>query len=414
MKSYQVAVIGLGYVGLPLALHLAKTGHTVTGLDQDVRKIKAIQKGDSYIPDVTSQELQEEQRKGRFQAFLPYDGIPHLQKAAYIIITVPTPMGEDGAPDLTAVKAASQYVCNHIQKGQTIVFESSTYPGTLEEVVLPIIEKSGLTVGTDYHLCYSPERIDPANEIYTLQSIPKVVSGQTEGCKQKITALYETTFDRIVPVSSPKVAEMCKLFENIQRLINISLVNETHSLCQKMNIDFYEALTAAATKPFGFTPYWPGPGIGGHCIPVDPLYFQWKLEQHGLISRLIEVAHEINEDMPKEIANRAQEAIGGGKHIFIIGLAYKKDVNDIRESPALPICAELVKRGFQISYHDPYIEKAILAGTEYTSNSLTLQELEHTDLVLILTDHTMIDWTTVAKARNILDTRGVLRKVKRI
>lgn len=277
--SSTVAIIGLGYVGLPLAVHFAERGHTVLGLDKDTRKIESIIQGESYIPDVSSKLLQSLLTRKKLIVNTPDQGIADFQNSDYVIVTVPTPINEQREPDLSALISASHYIQQNLQKGQTFIFESSTYPGTLEEVIIPIISQTGKKVGEDFYIGYSPERIDPANSQYSVQTIPKVISGQTEMCKQKVQALYSTIFDVVVPVSSPKVAEMCKLFENIQRLVNISLVNELNTLCESLGIDFYEALEAASTKPFGFTPYWPGPGIGGHCIPVDPLYFQWRIKR---------------------------------------------------------------------------------------------------------------------------------------
>ncbi|CAG9612239.1 UDP-N-acetyl-D-glucosamine 6-dehydrogenase [Bacillus rhizoplanae] len=407
----KVAVIGLGYVGLPLAIHFAQKGYSVIGFDKNEEKIKSIKNGFSYIPDVTSKELQQLVEKGCFTVTTPENGVKAFEESTYIIVTVPTPMGENGEPDLSAVISVSYYIQKHLQTGQTFIFESSTYPGTLEEVVIPIISNSGKKVGIDYYIGYSPERIDPANTTYTVQSIPKVVSGQTELCKKKIMELYGDVFDNIVPVSSPKVAEMCKLFENIQRLVNISLVNEMDLLCRELQIDFREALEAAATKPFGFTPYWPGPGIGGHCIPVDPLYFQWKVKQYGMVSHLIDVAHHINEEMPKNIVKQVKEQVTEKANVLLIGLAYKKDVNDLRESSALVIADLLQKEGYSVSYHDPYIPFAHIAGKRYKSILLNKEAIDKADFVLILTDHSIIDWKLIKQAKQVLDTRGVLKRV---
>lgn len=277
--------------------------------------------------------------------------------------------------------------------------------------MIPIISRSGKKAGVDYYIGYSPERIDPSNDQYTVQSIPKVVSGQTEKCKQKALALYATVFDKVVPVSSPKVAEMCKLFENIQRLVNISLVNELNTLCKRLNIDFREAIEAAATKPFGFMPYWPGPGIGGHCIPIDPLYFQWKVNEYGLTSELIEVAHQINARMPQEVVNQVKEVVQSPANILVIGIAYKKDVNDMRESPAIPIIQLLVDAGYVVQYYDPFISSAKIGDTFYESIVLEETILKQVGCTLILTDHSNIDWQLIKQANHIVDTRGVIKKV---
>ncbi|OZT11953.1 UDP-N-acetyl-D-mannosamine dehydrogenase [Priestia aryabhattai] len=408
MKTRKVAVLGLGYVGLPLALLFAKKGFNVIGLDVDRSKVNLLQQGKSYIPDVSNEEIKREKN---FKAQFLQSGIEEFKQCEYVIVTVPTPINDQHEPDLTAMISASEFLQKEMIAGQTAIYESSTYPGTLEEVVLPILLKSNLQVGTDFYLAYSPERVDPANAHYHIEQIPKVISGYTEKCLQKVSEFYGSVFQKVVPVSSPNVAEMCKLFENIQRLVNISLVNETNVLCEQLNIDFYEVLEAAATKPFGFTPYYPGPGIGGHCIPVDPLYFVWKLKQVGLKSELIQAAHEINEQMTEHVVRLVEKQLDKNeKNILVIGIAYKRDVNDVRESPALPICNELIARGYKLSYHDPYIDSFMLNGSNIQSVELTKQAVQQADVVLILTDHQNIDWPLVKTALKIVDTRGVLRR----
>jgi len=408
MKTKKVAVLGLGYVGLPLALLFAKKGFNVIGLDVDRSKVNLLQQGKSYIPDVSNEEIKREKN---FKAQFLQSGIEEFKQCEYVIVTVPTPINDQHEPDLTAMISASEFLQKEMIAGQTAIYESSTYPGTLEEVVLPILLKSNLQVGTDFYLAYSPERVDPANAHYHIEQIPKVISGYTEKCLQKVSEFYGSVFQKVVPVSSPNVAEMCKLFENIQRLVNISLVNETNVLCEQLNIDFYEVLEAAATKPFGFTPYYPGPGIGGHCIPVDPLYFVWKLKQVGLKSELIQAAHEINEQMTEHVVRLVEKQLDKNeKNILVIGIAYKRDVNDVRESPALPICNELIARGYKLSYHDPYIDSFMLNGSNIQSVELTKQAVQQADVVLILTDHQNIDWPLVKTALKIVDTRGVLRR----
>lgn len=389
--SSKVTIIGLGYVGLPLAVLFAERGHAVLGLDKDNRKIESIIKGESYIPDVSSNVLQNLLNERKLIVNTPDKGFAEFQNSEYVIVTVPTPINENKEPDLSALVSASHYIQQHLQEGQTFIFESSTYPGTLEEVIIPIISQTGKKVGEDYYIGYSPERIDPANSQYSVETIPKVISGQTEQCKQKVQDLYSTIFDVVVPVSSPKVAEMCKLFENIQRLVNISLVNELNILCESLNINFYEVLEAASTKPFGFTPYWPGPGIGGHCIPVDPLYFQWRIRKAGAISQLIEAAHVINEEMPAKIIGKVKGVVQSPATVLIVGIAYKKDVNDLRESPALPIIQLLIKEGYKIEYHDPYISTAKIGDTLYQSVPLDEQRIKQANCILIVTDHSSID-----------------------
>ncbi|MFJ8119395.1 nucleotide sugar dehydrogenase [Bacillus mycoides] len=407
----KVTIIGLGYVGLPLAVLFAERGHAVLGLDKDTRKIESIIKGESYIPDVSSNVLQNLLNERKLIVNTPDKGVAEFQNSEYVIVTVPTPINENKEPDLSALVSASHYIQQHLQEGQTFIFESSTYPGTLEEVIIPIISQTGKKVGEDYYIGYSPERIDPANSQYSVETIPKVISGQTEQCKQKVQDLYSTIFDVVVPVSSPKVAEMCKVFENIQRLVNISLVNELNILCESLNINFYEVLEAASTKPFGFTPYWPGPGIGGHCIPVDPLYFQWRIRKAGAISQLIEAAHVINEEMPAKIIGKVKGVVQSPATVLIVGIAYKKDVNDLRESPALPIIQLLIKEGYKIEYHDPYISTAKIGDTLYQSVPLDEQRIKQANCILIVTDHSSIDWNLFKGIERLIDTRGIVKKV---
>ncbi|MDM5425963.1 nucleotide sugar dehydrogenase [Bacillus mycoides] len=409
--SSKITIIGLGYVGLPLAVLFAERGHAVLGLDKDTRKIESIIKGESYIPDVSSNVLQNLLNERKLIVNTPDKGVVEFQNSEYVIVTVPTPINENKEPDLSALVSASHYIQQHLQEGQTFIFESSTYPGTLEEVIIPIISQTGKKVGEDYYIGYSPERIDPANSQYSVETIPKVISGQTEQCKQKVQDLYSTIFDVVVPVSSPKVAEMCKLFENIQRLVNISLVNELNILCESLNINFYEVLEAASTKPFGFTPYWPGPGIGGHCIPVDPLYFQWRIRKAGAISQLIEAAHVINEEMPAKIIGKVKGVVQSTATVLIVGIAYKKDVNDLRESPGLPIIQLLIKEGYKIEYHDPYISTAKIGDTLYQSVPLDEQRIKQADCILIVTDHSSIDWNLFKGIERLIDTRGIVKKV---
>lgn len=409
--SSKVTIIGLGYVGLPLAVLFAERGHAVLGLDKDTRKIESIIKGESYIPDVSSKVLQGLINERRLIVNTPDKGVADFKRSDYVIVTVPTPINEQKEPDLSALISASHYIQQNLQKGQTFIFESSTYPGTLEEVIIPIISQTGKKVGEDYYIGYSPERIDPANSQYSVETIPKVISGQTEQCKQKVQDLYSTIFDVVVPVSSPKVAEMCKLFENIQRLVNISLVNELNILCESLNINFYEVLEAASTKPFGFTPYWPGPGIGGHCIPVDPLYFQWRIRKAGAISQLIEATHVINEEMPAKIIGKVKGVVQSPATVLIVGIAYKKDVNDLRESLALPIIQLLIKEGYKIEYHDPYISTAKIGDTLYQSVPLDEQRIKQADCILIVTDHSSIDWNLFKGIERLIDTRGIVKKV---
>ncbi|NMD70478.1 nucleotide sugar dehydrogenase [Bacillus sp. DNRA2] len=411
IENTKIAIIGLGFVGLPLAILFAGKGYKVYGFDVDPQKIQMLNEGTSYITDVSNFEIQTLHKQYGFEASLPSSKI---QEVAYIIVTVPTPFDEEKMkPDLTALVTASKYIAEHLASNQTVIFESSTYPGTLEEVVLPILTTSGLTVGKDFFLGYSPERIDPGNLTLTVEQIPKVVSGLTHTCKTKVHEFYSTVFQKTVPVSSPKVAEMTKLFENIQRLINISLVNELQLICEKMGIDFREAIDAASTKPFGFTPYYPGPGIGGHCIPVDPLYFQWKASHYGQSSKLIQSAHKINQSIPLEIINKINSKLANqpnNRSVLLLGLTYKKNIADLRESPAMVIFKKLVESSIDVQYHDPFIPTVNINDKIYHSMPLTTQTIKSANIIVVLTDHTSIDWQFVSDhAQNIIDTRGVIR-----
>lgn len=411
---FTVAVVGLGYVGLPLAAHIASKGIPVIGIDTDDVKLRMLAWGRSYIPDVKSETIQKLIADGAFTLCKPGK---EFRTATHMIVTVPTPLSRSNEPDLRALKKASAAIAMHLRKGQTVVYESSTFPGTLEEVVLPVLAGSGLTAGSDYFLGYSPERIDPGNSQFTVEEIPKVISGYTQQCLGHVKELYDELFQRTVPVSSPKVAELCKLFENIQRLVNISLVNEMDLICSELNIDFRETLEAAATKPFGFTLYTPGPGIGGHCIPVDPQYFQWKAKKNGQFSKLIHAAQQINERMPHTVVERIEQACArrmadnGPATVLLIGLAYKKDVNDIRESAAMTIFKSLLRKGYCVEYVDPFVPDVKLFSKKYVSKVLNAALLRQADVTVILTDHSNIDWRLISElAKSIVDTRGVLRQ----
>ncbi|WP_276358301.1 nucleotide sugar dehydrogenase [Cohnella caldifontis] len=413
-ENFRVAVVGLGYVGLPLAVHIAERGIPVQGFDIDPAKIASLSSGSSPIPDAAPERIREAVRSGRLTFSAPSADI---RNATHVIVTVPTPLTRRDQPDLRALKSATWFIGHHLAAGQTVIYESTTFPGTLEEVVIPLLNRSGLKAGRDFFAGYSPERIDPGNASYRLHQIPKVVSGFTPECLERVQALYGRLFDRVVPVSSPKVAEMCKLFENIQRLVNISLVNEMDSVCERMGIDFREALEAAATKPFGFTPYWPGPGIGGHCIPVDPLYFQWRAKQYGLSSKLIQAAHQINRKMPLATAAKILGALPKDRtpcprhpRVLLVGVAYKKDVGDVRESPALETMRKLLGSGCEVDYHDPRVPELHLDGASFRSADIGGDRLAEYDVVAIITDHTGLPWDRIReRSRALVDTRGVIR-----
>lgn len=411
LRSGKVAVVGLGYVGLPLALLFTNKGFTVTGIDVDPNKIISLQKGLSYLPDITDQEVITAAGTGRWKPIGDYECIRDMDA---VIICVPTPLTSYHTPDLSYLQQAAKEIGKLLQKGQTVVLESSTYPGTTNEVLKPILEReSGMKAGYDFYIGYSPERIDPGNKQFKVDQIPKVISGLTSKCAEMVQTLYGSAFENVVKVSSLEVAELTKILENAHRLINISFINELAILCDEMKIDVWEAIQAAKTKPFGFTPFYPGPGIGGHCIPVDPIYLQWKAESLGMESSLIRLSDEINRSLPAYIVDRVYSLLNVKKHssrpnILIYGVAYKKDVNDIRESPALEFINLLLERGAAVSYHDPYIPEIKVNNQTMHSVKLTDHELRQADCVVIITDHSSIPTDRiVALAKLVFDTRNI-------
>ncbi len=414
-KKAIIAVIGLGYVGLPLAVEFAKKGFSSLGVDLDVNKVKAINAGKSYILDIKEEEVRPLVKKGLLKAT---DDYSRLKGVDAIIICVPTPLRKTKDPDMSFIVAAAEAIAKNLRRGQVIVLESTTYPGTTEEVILPILERTGLKVGKDFNLGFSPERIDPGNTTYMTHNIPKVVSGQTKACANNIRLLYSQIIVKIVPASSVKVAEMVKLLENTFRAVNIGLVNEMALMCDDLKIDVWEVIEAAKSKPFGFMPFYPGPGLGGHCIPIDPLYLAWKARVYGFEARFIDLASQINSDMPDYVAdrvarslNKVSKAVKGAK-ILIIGIAYKRDVTDMRESPAFEVFHKLKERGADISYHDPFIPTVKLNGQILRSVKLTAPVLKDKDCVLILTDHSNIDYQFIVEnSRFIFDTRNALRHI---
>lgn len=412
-KKAQVAIIGMGYVGLPLAVAIAEVGFTVTGVDVDRKKASSINRGNSYIPDVSSDSISSLVEKGMFSATPDFDV---LAKANVISICVPTPLSEMHEPDISFVKAAAKEVSKRLQPGQLVILESTTYPGTTEEVVLPMLEKSGLKVGSDFYLAFSPERVDPGNERFGIKNTPKVVGGVTAECTEIARSFYSQFIDTVVPVTSTRAAEMTKLLENIFRCVNIALVNELMLLCDRMHINIWEVIEAASSKPFGFMPFFPGPGLGGHCIPIDPFYLSWKARQFDFHTEFIELAGKTNENIPYYVVNKTAEALNehkksiNGSNILILGLAYKKDIGDTRESPALKIISLLEKLGAQISYHDPYAPTQKIGGSYYESVALDHGVIESSDCVLLVTDHSAVDYAMVVdNAKLIVDTRNKLK-----
>ncbi|MBI4971382.1 MAG: nucleotide sugar dehydrogenase [Candidatus Omnitrophica bacterium] len=410
----RIAVIGLGYVGLPLAVAFGKAGFHVTGIDVSPKKLKEIRSGKTPVIGVTDQELKDLQKKKRLDVMPEYSA---LKTADVIIICVPTPLSKSLDPDMSFILAAASAIADHLKKGQLIILESTTYPGTTEEVLQPEFEKKGLVAGRDFLLCFSPERIDPGNKRFELKDIPKIVGGVTAESSRLGVLLYQQIISKVMPVSSPRVAEMAKLLENTFRIVNIGLVNELATVAKDLNIDIWEVIDAASTKPFGFMPFYPGPGIGGHCIGVDPIYLSWKAKFHGRELRFIELARQMNSEMPEFVVRRASEILNDlglavkGSKILMLGIAYKKDIEDTRESPAFAVLERLAKQGAEIIYHDPYVLNAQWNGTVKSSSKLNAKTLKSADLVLITTDHTNIPYDIVVQhSKVILDTRNVLKK----
>ena len=412
LASGRIGVIGLGYVGLPLALLLVKIGFHVVGIDLDNQKITKLVKGTSYLPDILDHEIQAAFSTERFVAIDDYNMIRSLTT---IIICVPTPLTQYRTPDLSHLQRVGKALIPRLQKGQLIILESSTYPGTTTEVLKPMLEKSGLKVGADLFLAYSPERIDPGNTSIEMVDIPKVLSGVTKKCSEKANQFYSQIFNKVVLVSSPEAAELTKLLENTHRFINISFINELAIICEKMNIDIWEVIDAASTKPYGFTPFYPGPGIGGHCIPVDPLYLQWKAQQYETKSYLIEYANKINLEMPNFIVEKLKNSLDPkvklkDAKILIYGVTYKRNVNDVRESSALEIIKLLEKEGVQISYHDPYVPVLKIGGQTLHHTELSNEVLQQSHCVLLITDHSGIPIQQIIdNTPLVLDTRNITR-----
>jgi UDP-N-acetyl-D-glucosamine dehydrogenase len=421
-----VGVIGLGYVGLPLASTIAEAGFAAIGFDTKTTKIDALRRRESYIRHVPAARLEKIIRTERPAAgqagFYPSADYADLTHCDGILICVPTPLTESREPDLSYVVDTVEAVAPYVRRGQLVVLESTTYPGTTDEVVRPILERGGLRVGTDIHLAFSPEREDPNNTQFTTRTIPKLVGGVTPACGRVAAALYGTVIDRVVPVSSASVAEAAKLLENIYRSVNIALVNELKVLFERMGLNVWEIIDAAATKPFGFTPFFPGPGLGGHCIPIDPFYLTWRARQFELTTRFIELAGEVNLSMPAYVVERLADALNErgkslkGAQILILGVAYKRDLDDDRESPAYKLMELLARKHAAFTYHDPYVPR-LQAGRRYDfklqSVALTPETLAAADAVLIATDHSQFDYPLIVRhSRLVVDTRNATRNVR--
>ena len=408
-RNARIGIIGLGYVGLPLAVEFAKEGFRVTGIDLDASRIAGVNRGRSYILDVSSADLAKLRRRSRLHATSSFDV---LKAQDAVIICVPTPLRKTREPDLSYILSATQDIARRIHRGQLVVLESTTYPGTTNEAVLPALEAGGLKVGKDFCLAFSPERIDPGNTTYTTRTIPKVIGGITPRCTKLAEALYSTIIHHTVPVSSSKVAEMVKLLENTFRAVNVGLVNEIALICHHLGIDVWEVIHAARTKPFGFMPFYPGPGLGGHCLPSDPMYLAWKVRVHGFEARFIELASQINGAMPAYVVEKVSAVLNDhrqslkGSTILLLGLAYKKDVSDTRDSPAFDVARLLEERGAIVAYHDPHVPRAVLGGTPRRSVPLTVSSVRRAACVVILTNHTSVDYALILRhARVIVDTR---------
>lgn len=415
-REALIGIVGLGYVGLPLAVEFARAGMRVVGIDVDHHRVAEIGAGRSYIPDVSSAVLQDLVKRGSLRATVEF---PMLAEADAVVICVQTPFTATKEPDLRFVVAALGEVANRLHPGELVVLQSTTYPGTTEEVALPLLAASGLRVGEDYFLAFSPERVDPGNTRFSTRDIPKVVGGITPACAAAAQLLFEQVVTRVYRVSSARVAELTKLLENVFRSVNIALVNELTLLCDRMGVDVWEVIGAAATKPFGFMPFYPGPGVGGHCIPVDPYYLSSKAKEYDFNTRFIVLAAEINENMPYYVADRVTEAINvharksiSSAGILGLGVAYKAGIGDVRKSPAVKVLERLGRRGASIAYHDPYVARIRIHGQDYASVPLTAEEIGRADCVLILTDHPGIDYGWVVKhASLVFDTRNATKSV---
>jgi UDP-N-acetyl-D-glucosamine dehydrogenase len=412
-RTAVMGIVGLGYVGLPLAVEFARAGLRVVGVDVDERKVEALSRGESYIQDVPGPVVAELTARGRLSATTQYAALDQVDAVS---ICVPTPLNKTRDPDMSYIIAAAEQVVAACRPGLLIVLESTTYPGTTEEIFEPKLAARGLRVGEDVFLAFSPERIDPANPQYGVRNTPKVVGGTTPACREAAVALYRLAVDTVVPVSSPRTAEMVKLLENTFRAVNIGLVNEVALMCAKLGVDVWEVIDAAATKPYGFMKFTPGPGLGGHCLPVDPLYLSWKLKALNYTARFIELADSLNSQMPSYVVALVADALNeAGRalrdaEVLVLGVAYKRDVDDVRESPALDVIVELQKRRARVSYHDPHVPALAAAGVDLESRPLTAAALAAADCVVVITDHTGLDWGLIgAHARLIVDTRNALR-----
>jgi UDP-N-acetyl-D-glucosamine dehydrogenase len=415
-RSARVGVVGLGYVGLPLAVEFARAGFNITGIDCSVNKTKTINAGRSDVEDIPNAVVRELVRSKMLKATSQYVVV---RKLDVVIICVPTPLGKTKDPDVSFILSAVKGIQKHLHPGQLIILESTTYPGTTDELILPMLQETGLKVGRDFFLAFSPERIDPGNKIYGVRNTPKVVGGVTARCTRMASLFYRQAIDEVISVSSTQTAETVKLLENTFRSVNIGLVNEMAVMCDRLGIDVWEVISAAATKPFGYMPFYPGPGLGGHCIPIDPHYLSWKLKALNYWARFIELAGDINANMPtfvirkiNDTLNRDRKSLKGSR-ILILGVAYKKDISDVRESPALDIIEMLEERGARVRYNDPFVKKLPLDRGGHRSVALTPKQIKEADCCVIISDHSAYDYQWIVDhAKRVVDTRNATRSVK--
>jgi UDP-N-acetyl-D-glucosamine dehydrogenase len=412
-KTAEVAVVGMGYVGLCLAVELGRAGFRVHGIDLDLERVSMLNRGESYLVDVDSDTLAPLIASGRLTATTAFDSVA---AADALIICVPTPLRKSKEPDISFILSATENLLPHLRKGQILVLESTTFPGTTEEVLQPSLESRGFVIGEDFFLAFSPERVDPGNRRFTTANIPKVVGGVTRACTSLAALLYANVTTSVFQASSPRVAETAKLLENTFRSVNIALANELAMACRKIGVDPWEVIDAAATKPFGFMPFYPGPGIGGHCIPVDPLYLSWKIRLTGYEAQFIALADQVNRSMPHHVVTLVADALNDrakalrGSSVLVLGVTYKADVNDVRESPALEIIEMLLRKGAHVSYADPYVPQLALDGYKLSAVEPSADALAGADCVLILTNHSAFDGAAIAdRSRLVVDTRNALK-----
>ncbi len=413
-RQILFGIVGLGYVGLPLAVELARAGYRVLGFDVNPDVVEGLNEGRSHVKDVTEAQLQKAMECGRFSATTD---MARLAETDAISICVPTPLSKFKDPDVSYIVAATEAVKKHLRRGQAIVLESTTYPGTTREILLPALESTGLTVGKDFFLAFSPERVDPGNPKYGTRNTPKVVGGITADCQKVAVALYQPAIDTLVPVSTTEAAELVKLLENTFRSVNIGLVNEMAIVCDKLGVNVWEVIEAAATKPFGFMKFLPGPGLGGHCIPIDPHYLAWKMRGLNYKTRFIDLAGELNTEMPLFWVRKLSEALNSqgkavqGASVLVLGVAYKRDIEDIRESPALDIIRQLEGQGAKVSYFDPHVPRFREDGHEFRSVELTPERVAAADCIMVVTDHTSVDYRMIKRnAKLVVDTRNAIPK----